>query len=135
MFTSASAVMAAGGGARLTAGVSGASTGFQEFAFGSILPSPFLTLGDECNQVSTSDASPDLATIDFETGTLPAGFWNTCTIIGVFVGGQATQIWDRVGDSFAHLGNVGNNTRWQSNSVVGANDLMVNGNVYTVKFT
>ena len=130
-----SMIPALGEGTVLIAGTSGATTGWQQFAFGTIIPDPFLVLGDECTAITTSDSTPDIATIDFQTGTLPADFWDILIISGVFVGGQATQVWDRVADNFSHLGNVGGNTRWQSLTVINANDLMIDGNSYTVSIS
>ena len=127
-----SMIPALGEGTVLIAGTSGATTGWQQFAFGTIIPDPFLVLGDECTAITTSDSTPDIATIDFQNGSLPADFWDTVIISGVFVGGQDSQLWDRVADNFSHLGNVGGNTRWQSLTVVNANDLMIDGNSYII---
>lgn len=132
MFTSLSAVPAASGGLILTAGVSGPTTGWQKFAYGSITPDPALVLGDELIQVSTSDSNPDLATVEFAQQDIGEAFWSLVTIIGVFSGGQLTQQWDRVADSFFYDGNVGGNSRWQSNSIINSTRLFVNGNVYQV---
>ena len=133
MFTSLSGVpAAAGGGLIITAGVSGPTTGYQKFAYGSITPVPPIVLGDEFIQCSTSDSSPDLATIEFDVGDPGETFWSKVFITGVFVGGQDTQEWDRVAGLFFYAPNTGGNSRWQSNSIISANDLMVDMNVYQV---
>ena len=133
MFTSLSAVQAAGVGAILTAGLSGTTTGYTQSVFGTYVPREIIS-GELIRTLSTNNALPDQVTFETEDDNVPETFWSQILISGVFAGGQKSLTYDRVADSFFYQASIGTRSRWQSFDAINpdGSELMVNGNVYTV---
>ena len=133
MFTSCSAVPATGG-AILIAGLSGTTTGYTQSVFGTLSQRNWL--GEVIRTTSTNDALPDQVTFETEADNVAEDFWSRIILSGVFAGGQRTQIWDRVADTFFYTASIGTRSRWQSFDAVNpdGSDLFVNGNTYQVSY-
>lgn len=111
----------------MTCGALSSNRGFNIGSFGSLSPSDFK--GELINKVAGAESGLS-AIFELDDEFLAAGFWNFVRITGVFDSGQATVIWDRIGDGFG-LVQVGGISQWTDTS--GRSDPgMVTNNVYDV---
>lgn len=116
----------------LIAGVSGTTTGFLSGNYGSMTP-PF-ALGEIVSRITTRDSVPNLVVIQFDTPNLGETFWSKIIVTGIFTGGFRTVTFDRVAENYSYTGNSGGDSLWQSIEPDDFNELMINGNDYTVRF-
>ena len=133
MFPTATAAPATGG-AILTAGLSGTTTGYTQSVFGTLSNRNWL--GEVIRTTSTNDALPDQVTFETEADNVPESFWSKILISGVFAGGQKSLTYDRVADNFFYTASIGTRSRWQSFDAINpdGSELMVNGNDYLVSY-